>query len=122
MPAPRCSVWKQAPRRRAQRTRGRRRTGPALAFDWLESRILFSAVPLAAATPLIFTPADTAQVSHFLADPREANLYRISLNAGDRVSAAVAAATGVAPIIELIREPELLQSARGGKLPRVVKA
>jgi phenylacetate-CoA ligase len=40
----------------------------------------------------------------------------------DRVSAAVEAATGVAPIIELIREPELLQSARGGKLPRVVKA
>jgi phenylacetate-CoA ligase len=40
----------------------------------------------------------------------------------DRVSAAVEAATGVAPILELIREPELLQSARGGKLPRVVKA
>src|ERR1700693_5430447 len=103
MPAPRCSVWKQAPRRRAQRTRGRRRTGPALAFDWLESRILFSAVPLAAATPLIFTPADTAQVSHFLADPREANLYRISLNAGDRVSAAVSAQSSGSGLQSLLR-------------------
>jgi len=40
----------------------------------------------------------------------------------DRVSAAVEAATGVAPIVDLMPEPELLHSARGGKLPRVVKA
>jgi phenylacetate-CoA ligase len=40
----------------------------------------------------------------------------------DRVSTAVEAALGITPVIDLMPEPELLQSSRGGKLARVVKA
>jgi phenylacetate-CoA ligase len=40
----------------------------------------------------------------------------------DRVSEVIAAAVGVAPVLELLPEPELLARGRGGKLPRVVKA
>jgi phenylacetate-CoA ligase len=40
----------------------------------------------------------------------------------DRVSAAIMAAVGVPPVLELLPEPELQARGRGGKLPRVVKA
>jgi len=39
----------------------------------------------------------------------------------DRVSEAITAAVGVAPVLELLPEPDLLARGRGGKLPRVVK-
>jgi len=40
----------------------------------------------------------------------------------DRVSEVIMAAVGVAPVLELLPEPELLARGRGGKLPRVVKS
>jgi phenylacetate-CoA ligase len=40
----------------------------------------------------------------------------------ERVSEVITAAVGVAPVLELLPEPELLARGRGGKLPRVVRA
>jgi phenylacetate-CoA ligase len=40
----------------------------------------------------------------------------------DRVSAAIADAIGVPPVVELLPESDLLNRGRGGKIPRVVKA
>jgi phenylacetate-CoA ligase len=40
----------------------------------------------------------------------------------DRVSEVIMAAVGVAPVLDLLPEPELLARGRGGKLPRVVKS
>lgn len=40
----------------------------------------------------------------------------------DRVSAAIADAVGVPPLLELLPESDLLNRGRGGKIPRVVKA
>jgi hypothetical protein len=73
---------------------------------------VFSATPLASAEPLAFTPARTAQVSHFLADPREVDLYRITLAAGDRISAAVSAQAAGSGLQSLLR----VFDARGSEL------
>jgi phenylacetate-CoA ligase len=40
----------------------------------------------------------------------------------DRLAAAIAAAVGVPPVLELLPESDLLNRGRGGKIPRVVKA
>ena len=40
----------------------------------------------------------------------------------DRLEEVIAAAVGIAPVLELLPEPDLLARGRGGKLPRVVKA
>src|SRR5205807_1720547 len=81
--------------RALRRCRHRRGVRPArrLRVEQLEDRTLLSGNTLATATPLRFTSFSTAQAAGFLADPRAADLYRVHLGAGDRVSAALAAQT-----------------------------
>src|SRR5262249_31171257 len=74
-----------------------------LRLEVLEDRTLLSASPLAAATPLLFGPLGTAQVAHFLATPAEVDLYRVTLNTGDQVSARVSAQTAGSGLQSLLR-------------------
>ncbi len=73
------------------------------AVERLEERTLPSGTTLATAPALTFTSFGTAQAAAFLADPREADLYRVRLGAGDRLSAAVSAQAAGSGLRSLLR-------------------
>ena len=76
--------WRHVPRRRG--------TARRLWLERLEDRTLLSSNTFVTEA-LPFTSFQTAHVGHFLADPREVDLYAIQLNGGDSVHVAVSAQT-----------------------------
>ena len=82
---PRCPHWRR------------------LSVEWLEDRTILSGSPLTEATPLLFGPPGTAQAAHFLASPTEVDLYRVHLDAQDRLSASVSAQTAGSGLESLLR-------------------
>jgi hypothetical protein len=74
--------------------------------EWLEDRVLLSADTLATAAPLNFAvlpSGGTAQASGFLSSPRDVNLYRVHLRAGDEISAEVSAQGSGSGLVSLLR-------------------
>ncbi len=70
-------------KRRCRRLRG-------LCWDvWLENRVLLAGHALAMATPVVFTPLQTAAESGFLSSAGIVDLYAVTLSAGDTMTAAV---------------------------------
>src|SRR5262245_60055730 len=69
--------------------RGKRERWGRPALEHLESRNLPAGHTLAAATPLTFRGPGPAEAHGFLAGGRQVDLYRVLLNAGDRLSASV---------------------------------
>jgi hypothetical protein len=106
------------PRRRCPRRPLRAAT--CLCVEWLEDRTLLSSSPLADATPLLFGPLETAQATHFLASPTEVDLYRVHLDAQDRLSTTVSAQTAGSGLESLLRvfdaqgTPLALDDQQGG--------
>ena len=96
------------------------RAAARLSVEWLEDRTLLSNSPLAAATPLVFGPLGTAQAAHFLASPTEVDLYRVHLDARDRLSTTVSAQTAGSGLASLLRifdaagRPLALDDQEGG--------
>jgi uncharacterized repeat protein (TIGR01451 family) len=74
-----------------------------LRLEWLEDRTLLSGNTIQTATPLTFIAFQTAQATHFLSDPRDADLYQVTLNASDRLSAGVSAQTAGSGLQSLLR-------------------
>jgi hypothetical protein len=72
-------------------------------LEWLENRILFHGDTLATAAPLSFSVLHTAQAAGFLAQPQQVDLYRVQLDRGDRLSAAVRAQTAGSGLAALLR-------------------
>jgi hypothetical protein len=101
MPTTRWSGWNESLRRWFGRAARRGRRG--LRVEWLEDRNLLSGNTLQTATPLSFNAFHMAQATHFLSDPREADLYQVTLNAGDRLSAGVSAQTAGSGLQSLLR-------------------
>jgi hypothetical protein len=62
-----------------------------LVLECLEDRSLFSVSPLASAVPLSFNAGGVADVEHLLNSPTEADLYSVSLQAGDTLQAGISA-------------------------------
>ncbi len=96
-----------------------------LALERLEDRTLLSGDTLATATALSFTTLPTAlvQTAHaagFLAKADEVDLYKIHLDAGDRVTAAVSAQTSGSGLQSILRvfnaqgDPVALDDQEGG--------
>src|SRR5690348_5873435 len=101
MPLAPAGWWRDGgrrPRRRAGGAVARR-----LALEWLEDRTLPSGSPLATARLLTFDALHAARAAAFLADPRQADLYRIALGAGDRLDAAVSAQAAGSGLQSLLR-------------------
>jgi hypothetical protein len=73
----------------------KRRCARRPCLERLEDRTLLSGNTIATATPLSFTSFNTAQVSGFLANPSQVDLYAVNLNAsialGDQIQASIAA-------------------------------
>src|SRR5215813_4705657 len=85
-----------SPDRKHRNARRPRRTRPCRRRLWLEcleDRTAPAGSTFATATPLAFTALQSAQVSHFLSNPQEVDLYQVALDAGDRVHVAVSAQT-----------------------------
>jgi hypothetical protein len=107
--------WSWPRRRRPARAEPR-----PLTLEWLEDRTLLSSSTLRTATPLTFSAFRTAQAAQFLADPREADLYEVTLNAGDRISAGViaqAAGSGLQSLLRIFDShgtPLVLDNQEGG--------
>src|SRR5437870_4375531 len=80
--------WSKTERRKLRRQRPAVRK---LQLEELEDRTLLAGHTLGTATLLTFNPANSVQASGFLAAPDQADLYRVSLEAGERLTAAVAA-------------------------------
>jgi hypothetical protein len=93
------AIWRRKTERRSRRRAAARRP----AVEWLEERDLPSGTTLATAPALTFTSFGTAQAAAFLADPREADLYRAHLGAGDRLSVAVSAQAAGSGLRSLLR-------------------
>ncbi len=92
----------------APRWRARRRPSVEL----LESRTLLRGGTLATAAALTFGAADTAEVSGFLADSGQADLYRLQLVPGDRINATVSSQEAGGGLTSLLR----VFDARGRQL------
>ncbi len=110
--------WKKALRRPLRGRPPAERWRPRL--EALEGRVLLSGDTLLTATPLAFNTFGAAQATRFLSDPREVDLYRVRLGAGDRVSAAVSAAASGGSLQSLLRafdaagRPLALDDQEGG--------
>src|SRR5215831_14000269 len=90
MPLASRSWWKSSKSRQARRpSPGRRR----LWLECLEDRTAPTGSTFATATPLAFSGLQSAQVSHFLSDPQEVDLYQVALDVGDRAHLAISAQT-----------------------------
>jgi hypothetical protein len=117
MPTP-LSSWWQKILSRPRRDRSLRPVWP-LRLESLEDRTLLSGDPLTLATPLTFQ-LNTAHASHFLSSPGEIDLYRIHLEAGDRVTASVNAQQAGSGLQGLLRifdaggSPVALDNQEGG--------
>jgi hypothetical protein len=74
-----------------------------LRVEWLEDRTLLSGNTIRTATPLTFGPFQTTQVSHFLNDPKEEDLYQVTLNPGDRLNASISAQGAGSGLQSLLR-------------------
>src|SRR5262249_20150397 len=113
------SWWNGTRSRASHRHRLRLWARHRLAVEWLEDRTLLSGPPQTTAT-LTFNAFGTARASGSLADPREADLYRITLGAGDRTGAAVSAQTAGSGLVSLLRvfdaagHPLALDDQEGG--------
>jgi hypothetical protein len=112
-----------------KRKRGHAPAGPSLApraknrriltFELLEDRTLFSVSPLQLAVPLQFDAYQAAQVSHLLSSPNEVDLYRVTLNIGDTLDAAVhaQASSGLVSTLRVVNfqgVPQALDNQEGG--------
>src|SRR5689334_1985868 len=86
------ALWRRPARRRRR-----------LLLEWLEDRTLLSGSTLAAATLLAFDPFGTAHAAAFLSDLHAADLYRVHLGAGDRITAAVSAQASGSGLVSLLR-------------------
>jgi hypothetical protein len=98
--------WKEVLRRWSARpgpSAAGRRAGYAPRIECLEDRTLLSGNPLQAATPLTFTAFGTAQASHFLSNPHEVDLYRVTLGAGDRLDVSIGAEASGSGLRSLLR-------------------
>jgi hypothetical protein len=73
-----------------------------LSLEGLEDRTLLSGSPLQTATTLAFQHG-TAQATGFLAAPRAVDLYRVDLDEGDTVHAAITAQTAGSGLRSLLR-------------------
>ncbi|HKB39033.1 MAG TPA: hypothetical protein VKD72_21515, partial [Gemmataceae bacterium] len=105
---PRLKWWSSKSRRaRQQATRSWRPPRLPLSLECLEDRTLPAGHSLASATLLTFNgaarPLETAHVADFLAAPGQEDFYRVSLSAGDRVTAAVDAQNAGSALDSLLR-------------------
>ena len=71
--------------------------------DWLEQRTLLATSPLEAAVPLHFGAFNDAQVSHDLSIPDEFDLYSVTLQKGETLSAAIDAQDAGSALTSLLR-------------------
>src|SRR5689334_22912098 len=83
---------------------GNRRPRPVrpLWLEVLEGRTLPDGDPLTSATPLTFQ-FNTAHAPGFLSGPADFDLYRVRLEAGDRLTAGVAAQSAGSGLQSLLR-------------------
>lgn len=88
--------------------------------DWLEQRTLLATSPLKSAVALQFGPFNDAQVSHNLSIPNEFDLYSVTLEKGETVSAAISAQEAGSALTSLLRvfdssgTPLALDNQQGG--------
>src|SRR5437867_6031322 len=83
------------PRHQAHHTR--------LTLEWLEDRTALSGSPLDMAVPLNFNAFNAAQVSHFLANPNEIDLYGVTLQRGDTLDTSIRAQRAGDGLVSLLR-------------------
>jgi hypothetical protein len=95
------AFWRNDARRRSRRGRGA--VARRLVLEWLEDRTLPSGSTLTTACLLSFNASHTAQAVAFLADPRQADLYRVRLGSGDVLTAAVSAQVSGGGLSSLLR-------------------
>src|SRR5437660_7303025 len=95
--------WKKLSRRKPNRRCLRRKSVLRPEVELLERRIVFTGDPLLPSTVLSFNSFQTAQHAGFLATANQVDLYKVQLNAGDEVNAAVSAQPGGSGLQSLLR-------------------
>src|SRR5271156_2036096 len=71
--------------------------------DWLEQRTLLAFSPLETDVPLHFGAFNDVQVSHFLSVPDEFDLYSLTLQQGEKLSASIDAQDAGSALTSLLR-------------------